>query len=118
MTLYKDVIRRLLRTTEGYECQETEGNFMLVFHKPMRAVQFCLLVRAGPHLALLPFVVPYLRQCICACLLMCFCCLHQEQRMHMAVCSEPHSCNGCAAACCFFVSVNMKRVSCRNISSC
>ena len=45
MTLYKDVIRRLLRTTEGYECQEAEGNFMLAFHKPMKAVQFCLLVR-------------------------------------------------------------------------
>ena len=45
MTLYKDVIRRLLRTTEGYECQEAEGNFMLAFHNPMKAVQFCLLVR-------------------------------------------------------------------------
>ena len=47
MTLYKDVIRRLLRTTEGYECQEADGNFMLVFHKPMKAVQFCLLVKAS-----------------------------------------------------------------------
>ena len=55
MTLYKDVVRRLLRTTEGYECQEAEGNFMLVFPKPMRAVQFCLLVRAVACLALLPF---------------------------------------------------------------
>ncbi|KAL3145789.1 hypothetical protein ABBQ38_015166 [Trebouxia sp. C0009 RCD-2024] len=45
MTLYKDVIRRLLRLTEGYECQEAEGNFMLAFHKPIKAVQFCLLVQ-------------------------------------------------------------------------
>ncbi|DBB15937.1 TPA: hypothetical protein ACH3X3_003311 [Trebouxia sp. C0006] len=45
MTLYRDVIRRLLRSTEGYECQEAEGNFMLVFHCPMRAVQFCLQVQ-------------------------------------------------------------------------
>ncbi|DBA75610.1 TPA: hypothetical protein ACH3X2_009160 [Trebouxia sp. C0005] len=45
MTLYRDVIRRLLRSTEGYECQEAEGNFMLVFHSPMRAVQFCLQVQ-------------------------------------------------------------------------
>jgi len=44
MTLYKDVVQRLLRSTEGYECQEAEGNFMLVFHRPMRAVQFCLQV--------------------------------------------------------------------------
>lgn len=44
MTLYRDVIRRLLRSTEGYECQEAEGNFMLVFHCPVRAVQFCLQV--------------------------------------------------------------------------
>lgn len=44
MTLYRDVIRRLLRTTQGYECQEAEGNFMLAFHKPITAVQFCLLV--------------------------------------------------------------------------
>ena len=50
MTLYKDVVRRLLRTTEGYECQEAEGNFMLVFHKPMKAVQFCLLVSPAPLL--------------------------------------------------------------------
>lgn len=44
MTLYRDVIRRLLRTTDGYECQEAEGSFMLAFHKPTKAVQFCLLV--------------------------------------------------------------------------
>ena len=51
MTLYKDVVRRLLITTEGYECQEAEGNFMLVFHKPMKAVQFCLLVRPAALLS-------------------------------------------------------------------
>ena len=61
MTLYKDVVRRLLRTTEGYECQEAEGNFMLAFHKPVKAVQFCLLVRADlPCLLPLPLgVLPY-----------------------------------------------------------
>lgn len=61
MTLYKDVVRRLLRTTEGYECQEAEGNFMLAFHKPVKAVQFCLLVRAVlPCLLPLPLeVLPY-----------------------------------------------------------
>lgn len=44
MTLYKAVVRRLIHSSEGYECQEAEGSFMLVFHKPMRAVQFCLQV--------------------------------------------------------------------------
>ncbi len=48
MTLYRDAIRRLLRTTEGYECQEAEGNFMLVFQCPMRAVQFCLQININP----------------------------------------------------------------------
>ena len=47
MTLYKAVVRRLIHNSEGYECQEAEGSFMLVFHKPMRAVQFCLQVSSS-----------------------------------------------------------------------
>ena len=48
LTLYRDVIRRLLRVTEGYECQEAEGTFMLAFHDPVKAVQFCLMVSSKP----------------------------------------------------------------------
>lgn len=44
MTLYRDVVRRLLKVTQGYECQEADGNFMLAFHQPVKALQFCLLV--------------------------------------------------------------------------
>ena len=44
MTLYRDVVRRLLKVTKGYECQEADGNFMLAFHQPVKALHFCLLV--------------------------------------------------------------------------
>ena len=52
MTLYRDVVRRLLKVTQGYECQEADGNFMLAFHQPVKALQFCLLVCTLPHMAL------------------------------------------------------------------
>ncbi|KAK9818038.1 hypothetical protein WJX72_006076 [[Myrmecia] bisecta] len=45
LTLYRDCVRRLLRSKNGYECQEAEGSFMLAFGRPMDAVQFCLLVQ-------------------------------------------------------------------------
>ena len=44
LVLYRDTLRRTLRQTGGYECQESEGTFMLVFERPLKAVQFCLLV--------------------------------------------------------------------------
>ena len=44
LVLYRDTLRRVLRQTGGYECQESEGTFMLVFQRPLKAVQFCLLV--------------------------------------------------------------------------
>ena len=47
LTLYTDVVRRLLRVTEGYECQEAEGQFMLAFHQSIHAAQFCMMVRTG-----------------------------------------------------------------------
>eukprot|EP00891_Asterochloris_glomerata_P003362 jgi/Astpho2/3362/Aster-04706 len=45
LVLYRDTLRRVLRQTGGYECQESEGTFMLVFERPLKAVQFCLLVQ-------------------------------------------------------------------------
>ena len=44
LVLYRDVVRRVLRHTAGYEAQESEGTFMLAFPRPMKAIQFCLLV--------------------------------------------------------------------------
>ena len=44
LVLYRDVVRRVLRHTGGYEAQESEGTFMLAFPRPMKAIQFCLLV--------------------------------------------------------------------------
>ena len=29
----------------GYECQEADGDFMLVFENPVNAINFCLAVR-------------------------------------------------------------------------
>lgn len=44
LVLYRDVVRRVLQHTAGYEAQESEGTFMLAFPRPMKAIQFCLLV--------------------------------------------------------------------------
>lgn len=46
LLLFKDYVRRWLMKTQGYECQEAEGEFMLAFTSPLLAVHFCLLVRA------------------------------------------------------------------------
>eukprot|EP00891_Asterochloris_glomerata_P005056 jgi/Astpho2/5056/fgenesh1_pg.00071_%23_35_t len=45
LVLYRDVVRRVLQHTAGYEAQESEGTFMLAFPRPMKAIQFCLLVQ-------------------------------------------------------------------------
>ncbi len=35
----------------GYECQEADGDFMLVFETPVNALNFCLAVRSRPGIA-------------------------------------------------------------------
>lgn len=45
VALYCSCVRRLLKKTKGYECQEADSTFMLAFEAPADAAQFCLLVR-------------------------------------------------------------------------
>lgn len=44
VALYLSCVRRLLKKTKGYECQEADSTFMLAFEAPADAAQFCLLV--------------------------------------------------------------------------
>ena len=44
LNLYRDCLRKVLTQRGGYECQETEGSFMLAFYNCTDAVQFCVLV--------------------------------------------------------------------------
>lgn len=44
LALYLACVRRLLKRSRGYECQEADGTFMLAFGEPADAVQFCLMV--------------------------------------------------------------------------
>lgn len=44
IAMYLSCVRRLLKKTRGYECQEADSTFMLAFERPVDAVQFCLLV--------------------------------------------------------------------------
>ena len=41
---YREVVRRCLIRSEGYECQEMDGDFMLAWSSPLNAVLFCLKV--------------------------------------------------------------------------
>lgn len=41
---FKSCLRTLLRLTQGYECQEKEGVFMLVFEKPRQAAEWAILL--------------------------------------------------------------------------
>lgn len=45
LNLYRECLRKVLMQRGGYECQETEGSFMLAFYNCIDAVQFCVLVR-------------------------------------------------------------------------
>ena len=45
LQIYLACIRKLLRSFDGYECQEADGSFMLAFKDPVDAVLFCLTVR-------------------------------------------------------------------------
>ena len=44
LSLYRECLRKVLMQRGGYECQETEGSFMLSFYNCIDAVQFCILV--------------------------------------------------------------------------
>ena len=44
LNLYRECLRKVLTQRGGYECQETEGSFMLAFYNCTDAVQFCVLV--------------------------------------------------------------------------
>ena len=44
LNLYRECLRKVLMQRGGYECQETEGSFMLSFYNCIDAVQFCVLV--------------------------------------------------------------------------
>jgi len=44
IALYLSAVRRLLKKTKGYECQEADCTFMLAFDGPADAAHFCLLV--------------------------------------------------------------------------
>lgn len=44
LNLYRECLRKVLMQRGGYECQETEGSFMLSFYNCVDAVQFCILV--------------------------------------------------------------------------
>ena len=43
--MYRDRVRQCLSQFSGYECQVTEGEFMMAFSEPTQAVLFCLTVR-------------------------------------------------------------------------
>lgn len=44
LNLYRECLRKVLTQRGGYECQETEGSFMLAFYNCTDAAQFCVLV--------------------------------------------------------------------------
>ena len=46
LNLYRECLRKVLMQRGGYECQESEGSFMLSFYNCIDAVQFCILVSA------------------------------------------------------------------------
>ncbi|KAG1674923.1 hypothetical protein FOA52_014716 [Chlamydomonas sp. UWO 241] len=45
LDMYTATIRRSLLVMGGYECQEAEGGFMIVFTRPADALEWCLLVQ-------------------------------------------------------------------------
>ncbi|DBA86983.1 TPA: hypothetical protein ACH3X2_000365 [Trebouxia sp. C0005] len=45
LNLYRECLRKVLMQRGGYECQETEGSFMLSFYSCIDAVQFCILAQ-------------------------------------------------------------------------
>ena len=49
LNLYRECLRKVLMQRGGYECQETEGSFMLSFYNCIDAVQFCILVSLQPQ---------------------------------------------------------------------
>ena len=51
LNLYRECLRKVLMQRGGYECQETEGSFMLSFYNCVDAVQFCILVSHMTSLA-------------------------------------------------------------------
>lgn len=44
LVMFRYKVRRALREQQGYECQETDGDFMLAFGSSADAVRFCLTV--------------------------------------------------------------------------
>ena len=56
LNLYRECLRKVLMQRGGYECQETEGSFMLSFYSCIDAVQFCVLVTS--ILPVLPSLLP------------------------------------------------------------
>lgn len=44
LLIYQSCVRKLLRRYNGYECQEADGSFMLVFRLATDAALFCLMV--------------------------------------------------------------------------
>ena len=44
LVLYRGCVRKLLARHRGYECQESDGNFMLALHKAEDAIFFAILV--------------------------------------------------------------------------
>lgn len=50
LNLYRECLRKVLMQRGGYECQETEGSFMLSFYNCIDAVQFCILVRSHANM--------------------------------------------------------------------
>lgn len=45
LELYSDCVRWLLLVGGGYECQESEGTFMVAFSSPDVAIEWCLMVQ-------------------------------------------------------------------------
>ena len=63
IALYLSCVRRLLKKTGGYECQEGDSTFMLAFERPLEAVQFCLLVSLSLPMAVVRPVHSACAQC-------------------------------------------------------
>ena len=63
LNLYRECLRKVLMQRGGYECQETEGSFMLSFYNCVDAVQFCILVSVANHFAVQAF--PAVLSCGC-----------------------------------------------------
>lgn len=43
---FKSCLRTTLRLTQGYECQEKDGVFMLTFDKPRHAAEWAILLNS------------------------------------------------------------------------